>query len=385
MENNKNSIATIIIIFLAMTLSAVVESKGIFIPLFKRDFSINDTSIGFMLTISSIGYILFTYIGGGLCERVGQKRVFILGALSIIISLLLLYITYSYKLLLISMFILNIGLSLIAIAINTLVPVLFVSFQALLMNLTHFCYGFGSALAQRVTGILVYNGVDWRKIYLGLCAIYIVVFVAMIFVHMPEPHIRTDKDKLNKREIFKNKLIYFFMFALGFYVFSEVGTSNWFVNYIKKIYSFDDKKVSVYLALFFGVLTLGRLVGGIVVEKIGYLKSVIFSLTIALVLYITGIVLGEPGLYVVSVSGFFFSIAFPTVVLSISKVFKENSAYITGMVITGSSFVNMLLNMFMGYLNDSIGIYKAFFIIPMSLMMSIIFIYLIFINTKKKL
>ena len=172
------------------------------------------------------------------------------------------------------------------------------------------------------------------------------------------------------------------MFALGFYVFAEMGTGNWFVNFIEKTYSYDKSKSSFYLALFFGIFTFGRLVGGFVAEKFGYIKTVLVSLIIALVLYITGINLGQSGLVIISISGLFFAVTFPTIVVTISKVFKENGAYATGIIVTISSTTNMVLNMVIGFLNDNIGVYKAFYLIPISLVVSILFVFAIYKNVK---
>ena len=182
----KQYIIPIVFIFMMMILNATAENvRGVFIPLFKNDFSINDTEIGFMLTVSSVGYIVFTYIGGVLCEKFGQKKVFIAGFISMVIALLGLWMSYSYSIFLISMFILNIGLSLISIAINTIIPVLFLSFQAVLMNLTHFCYGLGSTIIQRTSGILLFKGVSWRVIYLAEAILFLVVFLFFLPVKLP--------------------------------------------------------------------------------------------------------------------------------------------------------------------------------------------------------
>ena len=70
-----NNILPILFIFLMMILSAICDSvRGIFIPVFRRDFDVNNTSIGIMLTSASLGYMLCTYIGGILCEKIGQKK-----------------------------------------------------------------------------------------------------------------------------------------------------------------------------------------------------------------------------------------------------------------------------------------------------------------------
>lgn len=381
-----NNILPIFFIFLMMILSAICDSvRGIFIPVFRKDFSINNTSIGIMLTSASLGYIVCTYIGGVLCEKIGQKKVFSLGYIFVILSLLVLCISPSFLVLLCGIFFLNVGQSLMGIATNTLVPVLFLSFQAILMNLTHFCYGLGSAFAQRFAGIMLYRGVTWRRIYFMVAILAIIMFVFFIFVKMPEPHKVTNNFKIDKKKIFKDKLIYFYIFAIGFYVFAETGTGNWFINFMEKSYNYNKSQSSFYIAIFFAVFAIGRFIGGFIIEKTGYINTVLVSSVFALISYSLGLMLGESGLIIISIAGFFFSIVFPTIILTISKVFDENSAYVTGIIVTFGSAISMIMNQFMGYLNDRINLYAAYWLIPISLVISIAFIYLIYINTKDKL
>jgi fucose permease len=388
MENsikNKKYIVPIMFIFMMMILAAAAENvRGVFIPLFKNDFSISDTEIGFMLTVSSMGYLVFTYIGGILCDKIGQKNVFIAGFISLVLSLAGLWASKSYIVLLFFMFGLNMGLALISIAINTIIPVLFISFQAVLMNLTHFCYGLGSTIVQRISGVLLFNGVAWRSIYLAEAGLFFLVFLFFLPVKIPNTHKSKAEngEKVKNSEIFKNKLVYFYMVALGFYVFGEMGTASWFVNFIEKIYSYDKSRSSFYLALFFGLLTLGRLTGGFIAERVGYIKTVLISLIAAAVLFAFGISIGEAGLIIISISGLFFAVTFPTMVVTISKVFKENSSYATGIIVTASSSINMILNMIMGYFNDKIGVYSSFYLIPAGLTVSIIFIFFIYRNVR---
>ena len=271
------------------------------------------------------------------------------------------------------------------IATNTLVPVLFLSFQAILMNLTHFCYGLGSAFAQRFAGIMLYRGITWRNIYLMVALFALIMFVFFIFVKIPEPNKVKSDFKIDKNKLFKDKLIYFYIFAIGFYVFAETGTGNWFVNYMEKNYNYDKSQSSFYIAVFFAVFAVGRLIGGFIIEKTGYINTVLISAIFALMSYSVGLALGENGLIIISIAGFFFSIIFPTIILTISKVFKENSAYITGIIVTFGSATSMVMNLFMGYLNDKISPYTAYWLIPISLVISIVFIYLIYINTKDEL
>lgn len=382
----KSNIFTMIMIFTIMIFAAVAENtKGIFIPIFKSDFGLNDTKIAIMLTFASIAYMMFTYIGGYFCQKIGQKKVFASGFIFTSMSLLILSRCNSFILLIVGMTIMSIGLSLVSIATNTIVPVLFLSYQAIIMNITHFCYGLGSTVSQRVTGRLIYNGVNWRSIYFVVGIIYIFIFVAFMFLNIPEPH---KSNKILSEEInvpINRKWVILYIIALGTYMFAEISTGNWFVNYMQKGYSFDTNKSSLYLALFYGIFTVGRLVGGFVVQKKGYLNTVLISLATAAILFTAGIMFKEKGIIIISISGLFFSIGFPTIVLSINKVFKEKSFYITGIIITFSSATNMILNLLLGYLNDLIGVYKTFYIIPASLLVSSIFVYILYKNTKELL
>lgn len=376
-----NNIIVIIFIFIAMILMSMGDNvRGAFIPVFKTEFNTNNTQMGLMLSVCSLGYILFTYIGGMLCEKIGQKKVMLLGIFISSFSLMGLYLVPNYIVLLIGLFILNAGISLIGIAINTLIPLLMFSFPAVLMNITHFSYGLGATFTQRTAGILLYKGISWRNIYITIGILFFITFIGFLFVYVPK-NLEVNKVKIKNRDIFSNRLVYYYMIALGLYVSAEISVGNWFVNYLQEVYKYNESKSTLYPALFFGIFTFGRLIGGFVAERFGHLKSVLISLVIAFILNLSGLLIGEKGIIIVSISGLFFSITFPTIVLTINKVFKNNSAYITGIIITVASTINMIINFIIGGLNDLIGVYYTFFIIPLCLLLSIVFTYQIFRGT----
>lgn len=383
MVKNRENIKMIIFMFLIMALNAIVDNtKGILVPVFKETFSTNNTGIGLMISAGTFGYIIFTYIGGILCEKIGQKKVFFFGLVIMTSSLFLMATAQTFLMVLIYMFLMNVGNALLSIGINTLIPLVFISFQAIIMNLTHFCYGVGSTIGQISVGYLVDGGIPWRIIYVGISIMFLLVCIWFKFISIPTVHKAKSNDNLNIAAVFKNKLVYYYGIGLGTYVFAEAGTGSWLVNFLQDSYKYSLSKSSLYVSSFFFLFTIGRLVGGFVVEKTGYLKSVIVSLTIAFLLFITALIIGDFALVLICISGIFFAITFPTVAVTIGKVFKENGVYVTGVIITFSSSVNMVLNFIIGRLNDVIGTSKSFYMIPISLFISIIFIYLIYSNTK---
>lgn len=384
MKKQKNWTA-IIFIFVIMAMIAVVDNtKGIFVPAFKREFGVDDNSISNMFIISSAAYMLFSYIGGILSEKLGQKKVYILGILLNIISLLLLSEAKTFTMLLIGIGISSGGIALIAIASNTIIPIIVITAQAVIMNMMHFCFAIGSSIGQVIFGNLSAMGISWRDIYFYVAIIYIVLLVIFLVLKIPVAHIKSEKhkEKNNYKVIFKNPIIIVYMFAIGFYCFAENGIASWFVNYITSGFNISEGTAANYTAIFFAIFAIGRLFGGFVVRKVGYFNTIVTSLVIAAILLFIGIFLGQNGLMVISISGLFFAITFPTTILTISKVFKGNGVYITGIIVTANSFIIMILNKIMGILSDYIGAKESFYMIPITIVLSAILMFILYSKTK---
>lgn len=384
MKKQKNWTA-IIFIFVIMAMIAVVDNtKGIFVPAFKREFGVDDNSISNMFIMSSAAYMLFSYIGGILSEKMGQKKVYILGIVLNIVSLLLLSSAKTFTMLLIGIGISSGGVALVAIASNTIIPIIVITAQAVIMNMMHFCFAMGSSIGQVIFGNLSSAGIGWRKIYFYVAIIYIILLIIFVFLKIPVVHIKEHKEKPKNsyKIIFKNPLIIIYMFAIGFYCFAENGIASWFVNYITSGFNLSEGVAANYTAVFFAIFAIGRLFGGFIVRKFGYFNTIFTSLTMAGILLFIGIWLGQNGLVIISISGLFFAITFPTTILTISKVFKGNGVYVTGIIVTANSFIIMILNKVMGVLSDYIGAEKSFYMIPIAIMFSAILMFMLYRRTK---
>ncbi len=373
----------LMMLFIVMIMAAVTENtKGLFVPGFKTLFSIGDKEISYMIIGTSATYMIANFTGGYLCEKIGQKLVLILGVIILITTSIMMSLSQSFLALAFWIAINSAGLGFTAIASNTLLPVIVLSLQNLVMNLLHFFYGLGSTLGQRSFGFLLDTGVSWRTLYLSIAIIFVIVLVILLFIPFPKTSEKVEEEKLSLKDILTNKLVIFYMIALGTYVFAEMGTANWLVNYMTTSYGFTENSASVYLSTFYLLFALGRLLGGFVVEKFGSFNVIIISLTTALVLYTSGILIGESALMLIAISGLFFAITFPTIVASVRSVFPVSSSYITGILVTSASFQGMILNLIMGAGNDYFGADKAIFIIPACLVVSIIFNFIIYRKTK---
>lgn len=256
------------------------------------------------------------------------------------------------------------------IGMNTIFPLLKVTYLGILMNCLHAFFGIGSTITQKVTGYLLYTGLEWQMLFRAYAGLFLIALLIYLFVKQPSSGLTSPKDK--HRPIEHKELLLMFSVALGFYVASEMQTANWILNYLKEVHHMNSNDGATYIALFFGIFSVGRLLGGFIAERIGYMNAIIKSMTIALILYSLGLVTGGMGLYLISLSGLFFAITFPTFLIVSQKTFTANPTHATGIITTSASAIAMVVGYILGVLNDFIGPATAIYIIPISMICCII-------------
>jgi fucose permease len=372
----------IILLVLMYVIVAMSDNfKGIFVPLFKEDFGINNTQIGYVLTAGLLAYAVFQYIGGIFIEKIGYKKVVAFGFIIGMVSLVLLITCKTYVVLLIGLFGLNIGMAMFNVGVNTLGPILTVTSTAVLMNFVNFSYGASNTAIQKIAGNLLSKGIPWAQFYVFMLICCGALFIYLLLIKIPYTH-QNEKVQYKKKDLFKNKMLYLYIVALGFYLGSEYGIGNWFVNYMGEEFNLDADKRALYAALFFGTETVGRLFGGFIVDRLGSFRSMLLFGCIASLLSTVGILFGEAGLMLFSVAGLFYSIIYPTIITTAHGVFREAASYATGLMLMCGTLIAMIVNMAIGIANDVIGVYYSYYSIAICITITTIAILFIKRNVE---
>ena len=363
-----------IIVFLAVVYAGLTDNmKGIFIPSFKENFQIGDSKISIVLLAASIGYIICQYIGGVLVEKIGHKKTYYVAFSLDILGVILIYFSSSFYILVLGIFLITMGLSMGVLCTNSLIPLIFVSSQAVFMGIVHFSYGIGGTIGQSTSGFLLNEGFNFRQIYLICGVLAIIMLILAIFSKMPQVDIKKEKKLISLKSVLKNKIVILFSLTLGFYVMAEGILGTWLINFLKETYSIEEFKGSKYISIFFLLFAIGRFFGGFIAEKFGYFKTTITFISLALISVFIGIVGGEKFVGLLSISGVFFSLVYPVLLTAIAKTFKTNKAYILGVILTITSIIGNGSNFLVGYINEIFGTYNAFFIVPLGLLLCLIF------------
>ncbi len=371
MKSPKN-IYIITMTFLTMLLFAITDgARGILVPAYKATFGVSDSSIGILFTMSSFAYLIGSYIGSIICQKIGQKPVILAGIVIAGLGLFSASHTTAFWQLVICFVITNIGFSIMAMGMNTLIPLMPTLYLGVLMNLLHFFYGLGSTITQRATGLMLATGISWRNILFYFSMGYIIIFILYSLTTPPHKHVAKEP---HESKIHHWRLLIIASISLAFYVAAEIQTANWLFNYYQLGLNIDTKTGSLYVSMFFAFFTAGRLFGGFVAEKIGYLRSVAFTMIISIILYTTGIILGTSGMLIIAISGLFFSIVFPTMILVIQQMFENSASRATGIATMITAIMTMSSGIGIGMSNDHFGVGVTIYFIPIALVISVLLI-----------
>lgn len=366
MVNNtskSNKIYIFFTLFYAYFVLALFEcARGSFIPFFLTDFSINNSSISIILSISQLGCVIGYFIAGNVSQKYGQKFTFIIGTLLCSVVALSSLFLNNVAMLCVFYLLFNFGRSFLCISVDSIVPMVSFGYEVLFINLTHFMYGFGSFTGQRIYGSLLFNNVSWKSIYFVLGFVFLLSVIFVLFIKIPKNRYIDNKIEYNKKEFYKNPLLVIFIICFALNSAGEGMMTTWFINYMSSSYNFSPVNSATFSSTFFIAFSLGRLLGGFILHKIGTMKGLKIFMGMAALCVTLGLILRENGLIIMSIAGFFFSVTYPTLVVVISSTFKECPSLAIGTITTWNSIIYICITMFIGFLNDFIGSYNTFFL-----------------------
>ncbi len=393
-EKKKKIIIYIAFALIMVGLGASDSMRGIFAGIFEEHFDLTMSRVSLIVTVSYIGNLVFILFGSRLFDRFDKKRVAFFVMLMWGLSLLLYIFTDNYICLLIGMFV-SMGTStLMNTLINVMSPVFFGTAAGMIVNTLYFTQGIGTSANQNITGQLATDYSSFKivnVILLVFGALGTLLMLTVSFTDGEEKDTAKDGNKEPVKTgkagvtatILKNPAFYLFIFVFGFYFIAEHGIMNWWKTYLEKCLSFDTKSAAVYLSIFFGGMTIGRLVFSPFVSKLGEGKAMFIFGGVGTLLYIAGILGGNATVALLSASGLFISIIYPTMVLFISRFFDRSMiATATGYIISIATLFDIGFNAAFGKCADVLGFEKVILVFPVSL--AVFYILFLILKTKKQ-
>ena len=365
----------IVLVFLCMAIFGFIENmKGTLIPSIRQQFGVDYSAIGLMLFISSFGYLIATLISGLVADKLGKKAILMFGFIVLIAATALFYQANSFTATIVLLLMISTGFGCVEVAVNSLGAQIFVRNAAVMMNMTHLFFGLGSTISPKYAGSMLARNIPWNFIYTTTLALLIPALIYMAFLRFPETPDDENNVKFPINQMLKDKRIWLIMGTLGFCLIAEIGIANWLVNFLQEVRGMSVDQSSLYMTIFFATFMLGRLVGGYIAEKVGYIMIIVYFAIASVVLFASGMLLGNQFAFLFSCIGFFASIMFPTMMSVIMKEFPTGTSSVMGFVISAAGGINMLVNWLIGKTNDLLNVNLGFMSIAIYIALIIVFI-----------
>jgi FHS family glucose/mannose:H+ symporter-like MFS transporter len=336
--------------------------KGPTLPAILADLKLSYSLGGTILLGIYLGFMTATLSTGFLADALGQKAVLILAGVCLAVGVIG-FTAFSVPILLIVfMVVLGFGLGCIELGGNSLIVFLHPADKGRYLNLLAVMHGLGSMLAPLYAGWLLAANSTWRTVY-RWDLVFIFAFIAFFaLVPFPSreagPSEKIDFKHIGKTAVSPTMLLYYCAYAL--YVAVEIGIASWMVEFLQKVYGQSVSQSTLALSIFFGLIMVGHFVGSFFVERLGYLRSILFATLAASVCL--GLSLFGPAQFVwlLPASGFFFSIIFPTLTASVSSTYQINLNSLLGLLFTFAGFGGLFGPWLIGIASDLGGIKFGF-------------------------
>ncbi len=333
--------------------------KGPLLPEVLRAERMSYSQGGTFFLAAYIGFIVATLLTGVMADVVSNRRVLLLSGICLAGGIVGLNLSKAFPLLVVFMAVIGLGLGGIEVGGNGLMVELHSVKRARYLNLLATFHGVGSLLVPLAAAWLLTYRLAWQQIY--LCAGSLAGVLILLFAVVGRTELKTSLAKPNwdgaalLRIGFTWRMCWFYLLICA-YVAVELGVAAWLVEYLQKVHHLSVARSSIYLSAFFVMIMLGRLVGSLLVERVGYLRMVGLSLVGTMLLLMGGLFGPADWVCLLPASGLCMSIVFPTVTAAVSSLHSSNMGSILGILFTFGGVGGALGPWLIGLASEAYGL-----------------------------
>ena len=358
------------------------------VPFFKSGFTLSYAGSSLVQFYFFLTYGIMSIPAGKLVERVGYQQGMVLGFSIAAFGALLFFpasILHIYSLFLAALFILAIGIVLLQVAANPYVTILGPAKTASSrLTMVQGVGSIGTTIAPILGTYFILADLDTssgsseavRYPYLGIAGMLILIAFTVSRLKLPvikmAPTQQLAEENQPVKSIFSFRNLNFGAIAIFVYVGAEVSIGTFLTNYIADILKIEVKDASNYVAIYWGSMLVGRLIGAFALKtlKPSYVLSICAAMSILLIsISITNT--GQLAIWSMILIGFFNSVMFAIIFsLSVDGLgkFTTRASGILSTAIVGGAVVSFL----QGLLIDSYS-WPVAFMLPLLCYLFILF------------
>lgn len=335
-----------------VALGLTIGSLGPTLPSLASQTHVGLSAISYVFTVRSLGYVLGAVCVADLFDRRPGNPLMTAMLLSMAFMMALVPLAPRLWLLLVVMLVLGAAEAGLDVGANTLLVWVHGKRVAPLMNVMHSFFGIGALIAPIV---VAQTAINYRTTNSYFVLAVLLLPVAAYTIRLPSPIPAAAKHEESR--IVNARLVFLFALFLFLYVGAEVGFAGWIFTYTVELKLSKTAGAAYLTSLFWGSLTLGRMLmiplaarfrsGSIL---IGSLAVSLLSLALMLLSprSFRAVLMGTIGL------GLSMASIFPTT-LSFAGQRMKMTGRVTGWLILGSGAGSMLIPLVIGQAFQSAG------------------------------
>jgi fucose permease len=340
---------------------------GLLVPALIRSieerFAQSDAGLGVYYFVLAVFYAVGSLGGGLLTERAGRRVVLSGSAILVGIGLALQAVAPSWLLFVAAGIPAGIGSGSIDGGMNGLVLAVSRRRPAGAMNALHLFFSVGALASPFVVGRLVAGGVPWEDVLIGtaVAAIAIGLLLASQAIPSGRPVARrpasypSEPPGRDARELRSALPLIALAASIATYVASEIGVSSWLVRFLT---SATLETATTALAIFWGGLTLGRLLSVRVADR---LPPVVFAAACAVaagLALVAAVLVPDPtaSIALFGLVGLAYGPIYPLIMTVAGALYPRRLAAVAGTLAAAAVIGAVVYPPLIGLLSDTLGI-----------------------------
>ena len=380
---NRYLVAIVFLTFFVMSL--LTNILGPIVPDIISSFSVSLAAAALLPFSFFIAYGVMSIPAGFLVEKYGEKPVMIGAFLAGTIGSLSFALHPSYRVAVVSLFVMGSGMATLQTAINPLLRVAggeeHFAFNSAFAQLI---FGIASFLSPYLYSYLVVNlsqstgrsdlllrtlskvtppNLPWASMY-WIFAVCTLVMIAVLFLSRFPRVERTADEQAGSWQmygaLFRKPMVWAFFLCVFAYVGSEQGTADWISKFLSVYHGYDPHTTgATAVSWFWGLLTAGCFIGMLLL-KIFDSRYVLISTCLGAMLCLTAALFGPANVSLIAFPaiGLFASVMWPILVsLALNSVSEHHGSFagILSTGIMGGAVVPLII----GRIGDHLGLRVA--------------------------
>lgn len=353
--------------------------KGPLLPVLLNEFNLSYAQGSNILLMLYLGFMLSILGSGFIAGKFGNRVVLILSGTIITAAVAGMSIVQDKLLLYPLFFSIGIALGGIEMGANGAITDIYHENSGKYLNLLAVFHGAGSMAAPWIVGIMMETGLPWQTVYKASVFPILLFPVIFLFIKLAAGKIPLGKPKNNgeSSNLFHNLNVLLLAVLIFLYVAGEISFASWIVDYLYKVRSFSLKSASIMLTVFWGLVMLGRFIASFVVDRIGYMRSLIITVCLAIISFGTGIIPGKVFSYLLPLTGFFFALIFPTVTALAARLFPDDKHKVFSFLFFFAGLGGLVGPWIVGYTANWFGIAAGFPIIILYIIGTLVILFVL--------